>query len=124
MEFRRVLFRSYVMPITGGAPKQLTFLKSFSVGPAWSPDGKSIAFVSTESGKRRVWLVGANGGPARVLSSDHVSDTSEVVWSSASRILYQQVENRNFQGLDLQSQQERPLVRDGSVGWIASPVPS
>jgi Tol biopolymer transport system component len=114
----------YVMPITGGSPKQLTFFNSFNVGPAWSPDGKSIAFVSTESGDRRVWLVAANGGAARVLSSDRVSDTSEVVWSSASRILYQQIENRNFQVFDLQSGRGQPLVKDGSVGWIASPVPS
>jgi Tol biopolymer transport system component/DNA-binding winged helix-turn-helix (wHTH) protein len=114
----------YVLPITGGSAKQLTFFNSFNVGPAWSPDGQTIAFISTESGKRRVWLVGANGGAARALSSDRVSDTSEVVWSTASRILYQQVENRNFQGLDLQSQQERPLVKDDSVGWLASPVPS
>ena len=55
----------YVMPITGGSPKQLTFLDSFNLGGVWSPDGKRIAFASTQGGRPRVWTVDAAGGIPR-----------------------------------------------------------
>lgn len=35
--------------------------------PAWSPDGKYVAFVSDRGGKWAIWLVSASGGKAKVL---------------------------------------------------------
>ena len=55
----------YVMPITGGSPKQLTFFDSFNLGGVWSPDGTRIAFASTQGGRPRVWTVDAAGGTPR-----------------------------------------------------------
>ncbi|MGB7865416.1 MAG: hypothetical protein WCF74_18660, partial [Candidatus Sulfotelmatobacter sp.] len=47
-------------------PKSLTIEKLYmtrQVGrPTWSPDGKSIAFVSNMSGRNNLWLVSAEGG--------------------------------------------------------------
>ena len=63
----------YVMPITGGSPKQLTFLDSFNLGGVWSPDGKRIAFASTQGGTPRVWTVDAAGGIPRPLVSSDLS---------------------------------------------------
>ena len=40
-------------------------------GTAWSPDGKSIAFISNISGRNNVWLVPAEGGwPVQLAISD------------------------------------------------------
>jgi dipeptidyl aminopeptidase/acylaminoacyl peptidase len=33
--------------------------------PRWSPDGKTIAFLSTRSGQPQIWAIPANGGEAR-----------------------------------------------------------
>ena len=43
-----------------------------SVGAStWSPDGKSIAFVSNISGRNNIWLVPATGGwPTQLTASD------------------------------------------------------
>lgn len=112
----------YTMPITGGPPKQLTFLESFSVAGVWSADGKSIAFASTQGGKPRVWAVNASGGIPRALSSSDLSDSYEVAWGPGSQILYQQTGNRNYYQLDPETGQERLFVKDSSVGWIFSPV--
>jgi Tol biopolymer transport system component/DNA-binding winged helix-turn-helix (wHTH) protein len=113
----------YVMPITGGSPTQLTFLNSFNADPVWSPDGNWVAFASTEGGKPRVWVVSADGGPPHAVSSGDLSaDNLELAWAPSSRILYQQVGNRNFYALDPQTNQEHLLVRDSSVGWMFSPV--
>ncbi|MEP6602182.1 MAG: winged helix-turn-helix domain-containing protein, partial [Nitrospirota bacterium] len=112
----------YTMPITGGSPKQLTFLDSFNVGGVWSADGKWVAFASTQDGKPRVWTVNAGGGIPRALSSSALSDSFDLTWSPGSQILYQQTGNRNYFELDPETRKERPLVRDSSVGWVFSPV--
>jgi dipeptidyl aminopeptidase/acylaminoacyl peptidase len=40
----------YVMPSTGGAPRLISDAKHQDNGPAWSPDGRSIAYVSNRDG--------------------------------------------------------------------------
>ncbi|MDQ3283303.1 MAG: PDZ domain-containing protein [Acidobacteriota bacterium] len=50
--------------------------------PAWSRDGKWIAFVSDRSGEEQVWLAPASGGtPARQLTKDHTGPLGPIVWS-------------------------------------------
>src|SRR5215213_5144869 len=36
----------WLVPATGGAPRQLTFGERGESQPAWSPDGRSIAFLA------------------------------------------------------------------------------
>src|SRR5258708_19762902 len=47
-------------------PRSLTIEKLYmtrQVGrPTWSPDGKSIAFVSNMSGRNNIWMVSAEAG--------------------------------------------------------------
>jgi Tol biopolymer transport system component/DNA-binding winged helix-turn-helix (wHTH) protein len=112
----------YTMPLTGGAPKQLTFFNALSAGAVWSSDGASLAFGSTEGGTPRVWIVNAAGGTPRAVSSGAMSDSFEIASSSDSLIAYQQAGNRNFYLLDPQRGAERLLVDNGGVGWMFSPV--
>src|SRR5579871_5470547 len=56
-------------------PRTLTIEKLYmtrQVGPAtWSPDGKTIAFISNMSGRNNLWLVPADGGfPVQLTVSD------------------------------------------------------
>jgi dipeptidyl aminopeptidase/acylaminoacyl peptidase len=47
----------YVMPSSGGAPKLISDAKHQDNGPVWSPDGKTIAYVSNrDGGAHQVWL--------------------------------------------------------------------
>ena len=41
-----------------------------NVSPSWSPDGRSIAFLSDRSGKWAVWVMDANGANQRMLPID------------------------------------------------------
>jgi dipeptidyl aminopeptidase/acylaminoacyl peptidase len=56
-------------------PRSLTIEKLYmtrQIGrPTWSPDGKSIAFISNMSGRNNLWLVPAKGGwPIQLTVSD------------------------------------------------------
>ena len=52
-----------------------------SVGATtWSPDGKTIAFVSNISGRNNLWLVPADGGwPTQLTVSDQRQTSAHVV---------------------------------------------
>src|SRR6266480_4174257 len=52
--------------------------------PAWSPDGRWLAFASSRSGKRDVWLVALDGSPAERLT-DVTGELGEFRWSPDGR---------------------------------------
>jgi eukaryotic-like serine/threonine-protein kinase len=112
----------FVLPIDGGSPQQLTFLKSQNHGPVWSPTGKTIAFASTEGGTAKVWQVPASGGTPETFSSTRVSpDTFTLEWAPGADILYHRPGNRNFSILNPFTGAEVPLLRDEKLGWFFSP---
>lgn len=49
--------------------------------PAWSADGKQVAYVSDASGEEQVYVVPSNGGVARQLTKDHKGPLGPLVWS-------------------------------------------
>ena len=50
-------------------------------GPAFSPDGKQVAFIRTNSDLGDVFIVPANGGEPRRLTFDHASIPSPPTWT-------------------------------------------
>jgi len=53
----------------GGDPVQLTRGKKSSSVPAWSPNGRWIAFASDRTDKRQLYVIDPRGGEAKVLTS-------------------------------------------------------
>jgi dipeptidyl aminopeptidase/acylaminoacyl peptidase len=74
-------------------PRSLTIEKLYMTRqmgrPTWSPDGKSIAFISNMSGRNNLWLVPAEGGwPVQLTVSDQRQ--SSPAWSPDGKwIAYQ-----------------------------------
>jgi dipeptidyl aminopeptidase/acylaminoacyl peptidase len=64
----------------GTAKLQLTRGKKGSSSPAWSPDGKWLAFSSNRDGKSQVYLISPSGGEAWALTSDE-SGVGGFEWS-------------------------------------------
>src|SRR5512142_2087227 len=59
----------YLMPSAGGDSKKITDGVKQDEGPAWSPDGKTIAYVSNrDSGAKQVWLYDVAAGTSRKLT--------------------------------------------------------
>ncbi|MFD2248021.1 S9 family peptidase [Pontibacter ruber] len=59
----KYLTQLHLAPTSGSAkPRQLTFAKEGGSQPAWSPDGKQIAFVRVADEKPQIFLLSLNGG--------------------------------------------------------------
>src|SRR5260370_38316979 len=57
----------WVVSTTGGAPMQLT-QSGHDTSPVWSPDGKTLAFLSSRNGDSQVYLLSMEGGEAHALT--------------------------------------------------------
>ena len=64
----------------GGTPRPLTQGKKSSNAPAWSPDGRRLAFGSERTDKRQVFVLDMTGGDAEQLTSADEGVTS-FAWS-------------------------------------------
>ena len=59
----------FLADTAGGSPIQLTRARKSSSAPAWSPDGRQLAFVSDRTDKRQIYLIDPSGGEARQLTT-------------------------------------------------------
>jgi hypothetical protein len=57
----------WLLPIDGGYPFPLTYGDYDNTNPRWSPDGRTIAFISNRSGNTALWLIDAISGRQRPL---------------------------------------------------------
>jgi len=55
----------YTLPMAGGKATRITSGMAWDCMPRWSPDGRTIAFISDRDGGDNLWLVGADGSGAR-----------------------------------------------------------
>jgi TolB protein len=105
----------HVIPIDGGTAQQLTFSGSAN-GPAWSPDGKEIAFVSFTNGVQRLAIVSANGGTPRVFDKSRPS-VPDVSWAPGARIVYQ-AEDGRLRILDPVTEEEMTFPTEDMEGRV------
>ncbi|MGE0544815.1 MAG: prolyl oligopeptidase family serine peptidase [Dehalococcoidia bacterium] len=71
----------WVVPASGGEPRQFTFGPKRDTTPRWSPDGTQLAFLSERDGKKRqLYVMAVDGGEARRLT-DLKQSVEDLVWS-------------------------------------------
>lgn len=71
----------WLLELASGAARPLTFGQQRNHSPQWSPDGKTLAFVSTRSGKAQIHLLPVDGGEARQLTDFKQGVGGGPVWS-------------------------------------------
>lgn len=101
------------------------FSTSVSRSPVWSPDGSRIAFVSTDSGAPRIFLMNRDGSNLHSLDVSELSGNLDIEWAPGSELLAQDADVRNYRIIDPDTGTESPLIttapRGFTVGAIASP---
>lgn len=77
----------FTVSSNGGTAKQITSNAAFDSYPVWSPDGKNIAFASSREGSIDVWVMSADGGiPRRVTT--HSGNEYPLRWKDNLTILF------------------------------------
>ena len=79
LQDNRGISRVWVAELATGRSRQLTGGPGSDRQPRWSPDGKTLAFISTREGGAQVWLLPVGGGDARKLSS-LADGASDPIW--------------------------------------------
>jgi tricorn protease len=70
----------YVVSVSGGTPRRLTWHPSPCLVRGWTMDGKSVLYATTRdsapTGYDRLWTVSSEGGPSTMLSKQWATDGS------------------------------------------------
>ena len=76
---------SFVISGTDGSGRRVLLDPSPHISSAqWSPDGKSIAYLSTRSGHSSIWVIASGGGESRQVT-DLKQDISSFRWAPDGR---------------------------------------
>jgi dipeptidyl aminopeptidase/acylaminoacyl peptidase len=78
----------WLVSINDGEPRQLTFAKTASSAPRWSPDGHWLGFLSKRQGDdhTQVYRLSPSGGESERLT-EHEADISAFEWSPDSKTI-------------------------------------
>ncbi|MGE0042932.1 MAG: prolyl oligopeptidase family serine peptidase [Vicinamibacterales bacterium] len=76
----------WMLTVGTGEVRQLTFVAGGNQAPRWSPDGRTLAFLSGRRGPDQIYLLPMDGGDAMRLT-DHGSRVRSFAWSPDSRAI-------------------------------------
>lgn len=68
------------VPLAGGEATRLTSGPAWDAQPAFSPDGRQLAFVSDRGGNEQLWVMGANGSDPSALTDEDTARITHPVW--------------------------------------------
>lgn len=122
----------WTLPAEKGAPRQLTNTSgSAERSPAWSPDGRWIAYFSDESGEYNLYVTQSDGrGETRKLTDLAENYFFQIVWAPDSKSLLITDKAGAIHHVDLGTGERTPIDRDkmatqpaiswsGDSRWIA-----
>jgi Tol biopolymer transport system component len=103
----------YTITPDGKNRKQLTTGKPGNFFPAWSPDGKQLAFTSVRNHKREIWIVDSAGKNERLLTGGFLPS-----WSPDGRKMvitrFDAKKMRHIWVIGVDGKGERQLTKEGS----------
>ncbi len=86
----------YLMPIEGGKAEALTQSMAYEVHPRFSPDGKSLAYISDKSGAQNLWVMDLSTKKERQITKDKNQNYFSATWSPDGQYLVAAKGRRNL----------------------------
>jgi Tol biopolymer transport system component len=95
----------YVSPLDVESPIRLTFRRADDGQPAWSPDGRRLAFKTAQFGSNQLAVINADGTGETLLTRTFRFSEGQPAWSpDATKLLYRRTP-------------ENPLVQNADI-WV------
>ena len=116
----------YTLSASGGAATRITDLVNDARHPAWSPDGKWIAFQGYRDGGFHIWLIAPDGRNQHMLTSGPYDDR-EPAWShDGTRIAFSSDRGGNYDiwTFDTQSGELRQITRNTADDFMPTWSPA
>jgi Tol biopolymer transport system component/imidazolonepropionase-like amidohydrolase len=99
------------MPLPAGTPRRLATRGGLAYAPAFSPDGRSLAYVSwSDSAGGHLWVMPARGGASRRLTSVPAQYANPAWSRDGSKIALIRGNNAPFRGRDLGDEERHEIV--------------
>ena len=90
----------WIAPTGGGRPRSFTYGDHSDSSPAWSPDGRQLAFISNRAdGKTQLYVIPFRGGEARPIT-DLQGDFGDFEWSPDGRRIVFSFRNKDAQDIE------------------------
>ena len=108
----------WTLPAKGGPAKRITDLFNDARQPAWSPDGKTVAFFGYRDGGYDLWAIDPDGSHQRKLTWGNFDDREPVYSHDGTRIAFSSDRgdplgsDYNIWILDLRSGALRQMTKD------------
>jgi Tol biopolymer transport system component len=115
-------FHLFIRAFPGGAPRELTGGSPSDIGPVWSPDGATLAFLRVEENAPRIMTIPASGGDPRTVAEfaaagDEAQPAPSVAWTrDAKRLVVAGAEEGQPSALSVVP------VNGGTAARITSPA--
>ncbi|HEU5049166.1 MAG TPA: S9 family peptidase [Gemmatimonadales bacterium] len=87
LDSNRNISRIWVVPASGGEPRQVTKGPGSDRAPRWAPDSRSLAFISTRERGSQVWRVRLDGNDLERLTT-LPGGVNDFTWSPDGRYLF------------------------------------
>ena len=124
---RRLVFSAlsklYVMDLPSGQPRRLTTATVGEFAPVWSPDGRSVAYVTWAPEGGHIWTVAVDGGVPRQLTR-RAAFYSDLAWTPDGQriVLVSGARRERIEGVAGEGLQLRWLPAAGGETTFIAPM--
>lgn len=110
----------YVVPVTGGEARKVTFEKGASYMHGWSPDGKYLVFCGERGGEYDVYRIPVSGGAEERFTTTKGLDDGPEYTPDGKHIYFNSVRSGLMQvwRMDADGSNHTQITNDGNNNWF------
>ncbi len=111
----------YSLPARGGKARLIRGGAAIDRIPSFSPDGKKVLYVSDRSGEDNIWMMDADGGSVRMITSETEKMVTNPAWGANQQYIVASSVNNSFAQQKMSSLTLYHL--DGGAGKTVVEIP-